>query len=83
MRRAALVSRMQRTTLGTVRRAVLTVLLVIAAAGCGGSDSASPAADPATPTADGVSNLTKVDQLRDAFEADDGRARLVVLLSPT
>ena len=61
-------------------RAVVVVPLAVAAlvaAGCGGSDAAAPVA-PKRPA-----ELTTVDQLREAFEADEGVARLVLLLSPT
>ena len=59
-------------------RAVLGALLAAALlAACGGSDG-EPAAAKGT-----VSDLTSVDQLRSAFEADEGTARLVLLLSPT
>jgi hypothetical protein len=53
-------------------------IALVAAAGCGGSDEAEPAAP-----ADGVSDIASVDQLRQAFAQADGSPRLLLLLSPT
>jgi hypothetical protein len=48
-------------------------------AGCSGSEpSPRVASRPGT-----VTELTSVDTLRDAFDADAGKARLLLLLSPT
>ena len=81
MRRAAVVSRKQRITLMAMRRTSLVLGLafaLLAVAGCGGSSAGADA-----PVVDGVTELTALDQLREAFEADEGKARLILLLSPT
>jgi hypothetical protein len=57
--------------------AALAVLLVLAVTGCGGSDTASDSASG------GVVDLARLDTLRAAFNEDEGRARLLLLLSPT
>ena len=78
MRRGAPVSRKVLTRLGLVRRVLLVLLLVaLGATGCGGSGSNPPVAS------DRPTDLTALDQLREAFVADEGAARLVLLLSPT
>jgi hypothetical protein len=63
-------------------RPALTVLagVVLAVAGCGGSGSASPSAQarPAT-----VRDLATLDPLKEAFNADAGRSRLLLIFSPT
>ena len=58
-----------------MRRAVL-VLLVLALGGCGGDKEAAAPAD-------GVEELANVLDLRSDFEADAGKTRVIVLLSPT
>jgi hypothetical protein len=62
-----------------MRRVVtaLAVLLVLAVSGCGGSETASDNAPG------GVVDLAQLDTLRAAFNEDEGRARLLLLLSPT
>jgi hypothetical protein len=60
-----------------VRKALL-LLLVLGLAACGGDESK----ESAKPT-DGVRDLANVLQLRSDFEADAGKTRLLVLLSPT
>jgi hypothetical protein len=61
-------------------RPLLTVLAaILLLAGCGGSDLEEASAPPA----DGVRELTSVEPLREAFNADEGEARLVLILSPT
>jgi hypothetical protein len=55
-------------------RARAAALLLLVAAGCGGSH---PKAAPAVP------RLTSIGELRDAFNRDAGEPRLVVLISPT
>jgi hypothetical protein len=59
-----------------VRRAAL-LLLLLALAGCGGSEEQS--AEPAG----GVQPLDNVLALRSDFEAAAGKTRLLVLFSPT
>lgn len=55
----------------------VVVLLVLAVSGCGGSETASDGAPG------GVVDLAQLDTLRAAFNEDEGRARLLLLLSPT
>ena len=59
------------------RAAIAAVLAMFALAGCGGSDERS-ASSPGE-----VVELTGPDDLRDAFAADGGTARLLLVLSPT
>jgi ABC-type glycerol-3-phosphate transport system substrate-binding protein len=66
MRRAALV--------------LLSLLALLALAGCGGDEDAAPGAAPAD---DGVEELANILQLRSDFEADAGKARVILLFSPT
>lgn len=64
----------------SVRRAVVLLALVLAVAGCGGGDesvSSQREADAA------VQNLENVLALRSDFEADAGKTRVILLLSPT
>ena len=56
------------------------LLLVALLAGCGGGDGAEQRA--AAPD-DDVRELANVLQLRSDFEADTGKARVLLLLSPT
>jgi len=68
-----------------MRRAVLALLAVLALAGCGGGDdetAAETATTKASPTGS-VKELANVLQLRSDFEADAGKTRAIVLLSPT
>ena len=62
-----------------MRRAALLVLAVLALAGCGGDETATPETTPA----DGVQELANVLDLRAAFEADAGKPRVLFLFSPT
>jgi hypothetical protein len=59
---------------------VLAGIVVLVVAGCGGSDAAPPEAqDPPS----SVRDLESVDPLKEAFNADAGRSRLLLILSPT
>ena len=60
-------------------RAAFLVLAVLALAACGGDETAAPEASPGGE----VQELANVLDLRAAFEADAGKARLLVLFSPT
>ena len=63
-----------------MRRTALWLLLAaLALAGCGGDETAAPE----TTDSGDVEELTNVLDLRSAFETDAGKARLIVLLSPT
>ena len=53
-------------------------MLLLALAGCGGSDDEAQA-----PTRSSVTELDNVLALRSDFEGASGKARLLVLLSPT
>lgn len=71
----------------------LLVMVVLLFAACGGSDPAAgpargadSAAPPASDTGAGrvtLTDLSGVDELKDAFNRDEGVARLVLVLSPT
>ena len=64
-------------------RALLTMLAaVVVAAGCGGSDSGTSA--PATgPAGEEVVELASLDPITQRFDADRGKPRLLLILSPT
>ena len=62
-----------------MRRAALLLVALLVLAGCGGDEAAAPEAAPA----EEVKELTNVLELRADFEADAGKTRLLVLLSPT
>jgi len=65
-----------------MRRAAALLLLVAALAGCGGGGD--PASEgTATAPAGGVRELANVLDLRSDFEADAGKTRVIILLSPT
>jgi ABC-type glycerol-3-phosphate transport system substrate-binding protein len=59
-------------------RAIVALVLVFALAGCGGSPSGTQSAASAE-----LVELTGIEQLRTAFTADEGKARLLLVLSPT
>ena len=68
-----------------MRRTALWLLLAaLVLAGCGGNETTAPetTAPETTDTGD-VQELANVLDLRSAFEADAGKARVIVLLSPT
>ena len=64
-----------------IRRAALLLLVLAALAGCGGDEDAAP--EPAGSPTGGVKELANVLDLRSDFEADAGKTRMIVLLSPT
>ena len=66
-----------------MRRVALLVLAVFALAGCGGNGGGDETAAPEAAPADGVQDLANVLDLRAAFEADTGKPRVLLLLSPT
>ena len=62
-----------------MRRVALLVLAVLALAGCGGDETATPEAAPEG----GIQELANVLDLRADFEADAGKPRVLLLFSPT
>ena len=62
------------------RSALLLLALLLLLGGCGGDEET---AAPEAATTDGVEDLTNVLALRSDFEADAGKTRVIVLLSPT
>lgn len=60
------------------RAGIVVLLAAFALAGCGGSSTREQAASPGE-----IVELAGVDQLRSAFAADEGSARLLLVLSPT
>ena len=68
-------------------RAALLLLVVLVVAGCGGGadeTAAPPQAEPLPEASTaGVEELANVLQLRSDFEADAGKTRVILLLSPT
>lgn len=74
------------------RRAALLGALAFGLAGCGGSDGDAgaqsgnnepPATAPSPAREATLSDITSVDELRARFNADEGKPRLLLLLSPT
>ena len=61
-------------------RAVVAVLALIALAGCGGSGDGGERAAIGQP---GLNDVHSIDDFKRLFDAGEGSARLVVLLSPT
>jgi hypothetical protein len=75
---------LRRTGLGPARRILLAVLvvLVVAAACTRASEMAPPGAERAEGS-EGVHNLTSIETLQGQFNDDAGKARLILLISPT
>ena len=74
----------------TLRRVLLLLLAALLLAGCGGGDNEDEAAPPTeeppqatTQRAGEIVDLENVLALRSDFEADAGKARVLILLSPT
>ena len=64
-----------------MKRAALLAALVLALAGCGDGDGGG--SDYAAPAESGIVELGNLLDLRADFEADAGKTRVLVLLSPT
>lgn len=64
--------------MGRAALALLTVTALLLAAGCGGDEKESGIA-----AAGELADVSSVDVVADAFDADIGTPRLVLLLSPT
>jgi len=58
---------------------------VAVVAGCGGGDevTSAPSAGAAEATVGGVVELASLDQITERFDADRGKPRLLLILSPT
>ncbi|MEJ7793466.1 MAG: hypothetical protein WKF65_15975 [Gaiellaceae bacterium] len=65
-----------------MRGFLVVVAAALTLAGCGG-DETPPAPESGAAPKDGVKELTNVLDLRSDFEADAGRPRVILLLSPT
>ena len=66
-----------------MRRLALLLLAAVALAGCGGDEEAAVTIGTAAAPSGSVKELTNVLDLRADFEADAGKPRVIVLLSPT
>jgi hypothetical protein len=71
-------------------RHVLPALLAIAiavtvASGCGSSDHSSASDSAGSPASGrtGLTEITSIDQLRELFNAQSGKPRLILLAAPT
>jgi hypothetical protein len=62
---------------------VLAGIVVLVVAGCGGSGGASPPEQASPAARPAVTDLNSIDTLKDDFNADEGRSRLLLILSPT
>jgi hypothetical protein len=61
----------------------LLVFVVLALTACGGGGGGAPEASSPAPAAGGLRDIEGVLDLRVTFNADSGRPRLLLLLSPT
>lgn len=61
-----------------VRPLLTAFAAIVVLAGCGGSDEEEAAAPAA-----GVEDLASVESLKEAFNTDAGKTRLLLILSPT
>jgi hypothetical protein len=66
-----------------MRRLAVLLLALGALAGCGGSDGEESAPASTVTPAGGVKPLDNVLALRSDFEAQAGKTRVILLLSPT
>jgi hypothetical protein len=66
-----------------IRHTLLGVLAALALASCGGGGDGRPEAASGPAPATQLTDVQGVLDLRAAFNADSGRPRLVLLLSPT
>jgi hypothetical protein len=69
-----------------IARASLSLILVVLLAACGGSGGSSAAAGSsagASQAASAITDIKNISQLRDAFNQQAGKPRLIMLMSPT
>lgn len=67
--------------MSSVRRLALLLLAAFALAACGGNDVAAPETQAAATNE--IESLDNILALRSDFEADAGKTRVIILLSPT
>jgi hypothetical protein len=72
-------------TRGRLLAAAAAACLALALSGCGGggSDEPNSKGQPKTSAPATLTDVDSVDDLRTAFNRDEGRPRLLLLLSPT
>jgi hypothetical protein len=59
------------------------VVALIGGSACAGASTTDPPADERPTRPASVRELSSIDTLRDQFERDAGRTRLILLISPT
>ena len=65
-----------------MRRLAFVALLVLLAAACGGEEEAGTTAPAGAATAE-IVDIDGVEPIREQFEADAGKRRLLLVFSPT
>ena len=74
----------RQTQIAALMRLLPLVVLLVALVGCGHSGAATATVDrPASPAGLSLRDLHDIGQLRDVFNQDAGKPRLILLVSPT